>query len=300
MSEEVNHTPNDWLNIEWRGVDSVQSKHAGLGADLQDTINRRVYHSAGVDRLYANLTLNRAEAVALLKYQATFAGQDVLDIGVGTGRTTIYLAPLARRYEAIDYSPVMVARARENFPQISVRLGDMRDLSDFDDASFDFVFGSNCVLDAVSHSDRVKALCEMRRVLRPGGTLIFSSHNRQLSADLRAPRMQWSRNPVNSAVNFVRYLRQVSNRASLAAACHEEEEFALFSDEGHDHACLHYYIDHAHQRRQLMGLGLQTVDVLDHQGHHLHEGDAAPGSGWLIYAAVAQGASLALTQTSVP
>ena len=30
------------------------------------------------------------------------------DIGVGAGRTTHHLQPVAKRYEAVDYSPVMV------------------------------------------------------------------------------------------------------------------------------------------------------------------------------------------------
>ena len=65
--------------------------------DLQDAVNRRVYHAAGVDLKYDSWDLNRCEVVTLLKYQPAFAGRDVLDLGVGPGRTAMYLTPLARR-----------------------------------------------------------------------------------------------------------------------------------------------------------------------------------------------------------
>jgi len=254
--------------------------------DDQERINRRVYHAPAVVREYRHrATLNRAEALALLKYQSAFAHKDVLDLGVGTGRTSIYLAPLARHYEAIDYSPAMVDEVRSRMPMVSVRVGDIRDLSDFADASFDFVFGSNCVIDAVSHTHRLMALSEMRRVLRRGAIAMFSSHNRQVRADLRSPAIRWSRNPVNSAMNLARWWLQMSNRARLQAQYQQEEEYALFSDEGHDHACLHYYIDQAHQRSQLARTGFETVEVLDAAGRNLGDDDPAEDSGWLMYVA---------------
>src|SRR5262245_23523280 len=129
----------------------------GSSHDVQDHLNRRVYYDKGVTRSYSQAhTLTRVEAVTLLKYQAAFAGRDVLDIGVGTGRTTGYIAPLARRYVGIDYSPAMIECFRQMLPQYSAQLGDMRDLSMFERASFDLVFASNCALDAVSHEDRLR------------------------------------------------------------------------------------------------------------------------------------------------
>jgi len=80
---------------------------------MQDRVNQRVYHRAGVERYYRSTQLSRVETMVLLKYAHAFVGRDVFDLGVGLGRTALYLAPLARRYEGIDYSPIMVEKARQ-------------------------------------------------------------------------------------------------------------------------------------------------------------------------------------------
>jgi SAM-dependent methyltransferase len=252
---------------------------------VQDAINALVYHRAGVEREYTSKELTRMEAFALLKYQPAFAGRDILDIGVGTGRTSFYLAPLAKRYEAVDYSPVMVEHLRASQPQFSVRLADMRDLSAFADASMDFVFGSNNVIDAVGEEDRLRTLREFARVLRPGGTLAFSSHNRHYAPALGPPRLKRTRNPVNLAANTLRWLRQLRNHARLRPQREVHAEYALLDDGGHDHACLHYYVSPALQLEQLAAAGLEPIDVIDGEGGALGPGDRADGSASLMYVA---------------
>jgi SAM-dependent methyltransferase len=256
-----------------------------MSVQTQDEINRRVYHARGVDRFYTSGTLTRPEAATLLKYQSAFAGRDVLDLGVGTGRTSSYLAPLARRYEAIDYSPVMVERMQSLHPELSVRLGDMRDLSPFPDGSFDFVFGPDNVLDAVSHDDRIRSLEEFCRVLRPGGVLVFSSHHRRYRYALHGPRMRWSRNPAKQAMHVLRWMLQHFNHLRIGKLRRVEDDFALLNDEGHEFACLHYYVDQSHQRKQLARAGFKVVDVIDRDGRSVDETDDSEDSPWLMYVA---------------
>src|SRR5436190_7400435 len=143
----------------------------------QDVVNAGVYHRDGVARVYTQTSLTRMEAAALAKYRGWFENRDVLDVGVGTGRTTRHLAPLARHNLAIDYSPVMVRYMKDAFAGVSVALADMRDLGAFGSGSFDVVFAPNNVFDAVDHDGRLRAFSEAWRVLRPGGLLAFSSHN---------------------------------------------------------------------------------------------------------------------------
>src|ERR1700710_2828779 len=145
--------------------------------DPHAAVNHELYSKPGVYRYYLSEVLEPSEAASLLRHQPRFAGKEVLDIGVGAGRTTHYLAPLAGRYEAIDYSTDMIGYMQRAMPEISSQLGDFRDLNMFEDQSFDFVFATNNVLDNFSREDRSKALREAHRVLRPGGMLILSSHN---------------------------------------------------------------------------------------------------------------------------
>src|SRR5437879_2824637 len=121
------------------------------GSLRQDEVNRAVYHARGVYRYYLSKSLLPVESAFLSKYQAHVAGHDILDIGVGAGRTTRCLAPLARRYEGIDYSPVMVNYLKRKMPEVSVRQADFRDLQVFEDCTFDFVLASANVIDELCH-----------------------------------------------------------------------------------------------------------------------------------------------------
>ena len=257
-----------------------------IDSDLHSESNRRIYHDPAVLASYRVMTLSRMESIALLKHYRAFAGRSVLDLGIGTGRTSIYLAPLAARYEGIDFSPVMIEAVRASMPELSTRCADIRDLSMFADRSFDFVFGSNNVIDAVPHEDRMRALAEFRRVLAPGGCLMFSSHNREFRDALQGPRLELSRNPVTMVGNVVRWMRRLSTHASIRGLRREEEGYALLNDGGHEYAVLHYYIAPGAQRRQLASAGFRVIDVLDVLGRSLEPGATDPDSHHLMYVAV--------------
>jgi ubiquinone/menaquinone biosynthesis C-methylase UbiE len=126
------------------------------------------------------------------------ASGDVLEIGAGTGAnlahygervTTLTLTepekPMARRLErhlARNGADAKVLRApAEDLP--------------FNDDSFDTVI-STLVLCTVE--DQPRALREMRRVLRPGGQLLFIEHVR--SEDEKAARLQDRMRPINAAI----------------------------------------------------------------------------------------------------
>jgi SAM-dependent methyltransferase len=109
----------------------------------------------------------------------------ILDLGVGGGRTTPYLSSIAGRYVGVDYAAQMIAACRKKFPRLEFEVANAADLSNFVSASFDAVVmafnGMDYVIPNESH---FCALREIRRVLKPGGILIFSSHN---------PRSIWMR-----------------------------------------------------------------------------------------------------------
>jgi SAM-dependent methyltransferase len=253
--------------------------------DPQDEVNRRIYHAAGIHRSYLAEGLDRAETTALLKHQPAFAGRDVLDLGIGAGRTSRYLAPLAHRYVGTDYSPAMIAYVRTALPELDARLADMRDLSEFAGGEFDFVLAACNVLDAVSHADRLRAIGEVHRVLRPSGVFMFSSHNRGYAKALSGPFLVKVRNPATQAAYFIRYVRGLRNHARVGRLRREEHDYALLNDMGHDYAALHYYVDRHTQRRQLEAGGFHLLDIFDESGHLLADADDDSASPCLTYIA---------------
>ncbi len=251
----------------------------------QDQVNRAVYNSPGVYRYYQSRLLTPPEIACLLKYQPHISDRDILDIGVGTGRTTRYLAPLARRYEAVDYSPVMVAYMKKSMPEISVREANFRDLGIFEDRSFDFVFATDNVIDALSHSDRLRALEEARRVLRPGGVLAFSSHNIRYKRAFSGPYLAWSSNPVQFAANCFHYIWNWCNYIRVAVLRRKMSEYALLNDPGHHYACLHYYVARTTVDAQLASANMRLLDAFDAGGSLAPEGGDDSENPSLLYVA---------------
>lgn len=101
----------------------------------------------------------------------------VLDIGCGAGRTTVGLARLGYHVIAIDLAEALLAHARHRFPALDFRTMNATALS-FPDAMFDAALfsynGIDCIFPVAA---RQQCLAEVFRVLKPGGTFIFSSHN---------------------------------------------------------------------------------------------------------------------------
>jgi SAM-dependent methyltransferase len=255
------------------------------GANAQNLFNGAYYHSPVVLRTPPKEGLDPQEIVTLLKYQAHIVGRDVLDIGIGNGRTAQVLAVLARYYVAIDYAPLVVAEARRTMPHLQVHLEDMRDLARWTEGALDFVFGPNNVIDAVSHDDRLKTLREARRVLRAGGLLVFSSHNRCYFEAESGPRLRFSRNPVTFLWRLLGYLRSLRRHRRMKAMRRYTEDYALLDDCGPNHALLHYHIDRTAQQRQLEAAGFELVEVLDKGGTTVARGEMAPESSCLMYVA---------------
>jgi ubiquinone/menaquinone biosynthesis C-methylase UbiE len=105
-------------------------------------------------------------------------GMQILDLGVGGGRTTPFLSQLASQYVGVDYSEKMIQACQNRFPELQFAMADAANLSQFSDASFDaVVFSFNGVDYLYPDHNRLACFQECRRVLKDGGIFIFSSHN---------------------------------------------------------------------------------------------------------------------------
>jgi SAM-dependent methyltransferase len=139
--------------------------------------NLQVYNSPDVAAHYAILDyLTPCEELLFGRYIKP--GAVVLDLGVGGGRTTPYLSRRASRYVGVDYASEMINTCRRKYPGVEFLEAEASDLSALEACSFDAVVCAFNGLDYVI-PDEARALCfkECRRVLKPDGVLLFSSHN---------------------------------------------------------------------------------------------------------------------------
>jgi ubiquinone/menaquinone biosynthesis C-methylase UbiE len=105
----------------------------------------------------------------------------VLEVAPGPGFLSIELARRGLRVRAVDISETFVGIARHNAAAegtpVSFEHGNAADLS-IEAESMDFVV---CRAAFKNFSEPVKALAEMRRVLRPGGTALIIDLRRDVS-----------------------------------------------------------------------------------------------------------------------
>lgn len=218
-----------------------------------ESVNRAVWSQASEVARFtkAHGWIDPSERKLIERVTVEMPEADVLDIGIGGGRTFPLLAPRSRSYVAIDFIPALVEAALERFPAADIRSGDTRDL-DFDDGQFDLVLFSSNGLDSVGHADRATALAEIRRVLRPGGVFLFSTHN--FDGPGRADR-PWGlppmtvRQPRSSARALVRRAshgpRSLANFRALHGLGESGPGWAVDTSGAHDFGILVHYISRA-------------------------------------------------------
>jgi 2-polyprenyl-3-methyl-5-hydroxy-6-metoxy-1,4-benzoquinol methylase len=123
----------------------------------------------------------------LLAQLGDVSGKRLLDLGSGAGESAVFFALQGAEVTATDVSEGMLAVAAKVAERhgvaLNCRIASAEDLSEFDDGSFDVVFGAN----VLHHVDIEGCLEEVKRVLKPGGKAAF-----------------WDPLAYNPAINFYR------------------------------------------------------------------------------------------------
>lgn len=119
--------------------------------------------------------LTTIPAARLVKFAGVAPGQHVLDVACGTGVVAITAARTGAQVTGIDLTPELLERARENsrIAELQPRWleGDVEKLP-FGDEEFDVILSQ---FGHIFAPRPAVAIAEMLRVLKPGGTIAFST-----------------------------------------------------------------------------------------------------------------------------
>ena len=112
----------------------------------------------------------------------------ILDIGCGAGRTTIGLYKLGYHIiEGLDLSEAMIVQARRISKELNYNIifsvGDAACLG-YDGGNFEAVlFSFNGIMQIPGRENRIKVLKEIKRILKPKGYFLFTTHDREGSKE---------------------------------------------------------------------------------------------------------------------
>lgn len=249
---------------------------------FDDVGNRRIYEDQReIERYRGQRALEPVELRVLERFHGRWDDVDMLDIGVGAGRTALTFAPIVKSYLGIDYSEKMVALSREAVPEsahVQFRVMDARDLSELEADRFDFILFTANAIDAVGPDDRLVVLGELSRVLAPGGCLLLTCHSLD-ALPIRTPQTRPSLSPralyaFLGGVSNARKYRRANRGLDLEAA--RERGWGIARDPGHDFALDHVYVTAETQVEQFREAGLEVLEVLDLSGAPVDP--AAPGT----------------------
>lgn len=248
--------------------------------------NLNVWDDSEIVEDYAALEdLFPEETVLLQRWEPDFSGKAILDLGVGAGRTTPHLLRLSKNYTGFDFAPGMIRACQERFPGVRFVRGDAREMPMFADAQFDVVMFSFNGLDYLSHTDRLRALREIRRVLKAGGLFLFSSHNsaREPFPSPWKPFLEWVHQR-----DWPKLLENIAGVRNFMLRRGKQiftDEYSVRVDNAHSFRLFTYYVTPAQQIQQLETHGFRLVEMYNRKGEAMAPDARETASAWIHYLA---------------
>jgi len=193
----------------------------------------------------------------------------MLDLGVGTGRTTNYFAPLFEKYIGVDFSEAMINSCRRRYvrqPNSRFEICDVLDMPDFG-MNFDFIFFSFQGIDCLSSDqERIQLIGKVKTLLKPGGIFAFSSHSTAGLEKLYSFQMP-RRNPFRIITEFLRYRKIRRMNGSIDQ--YLDKDFVRLYDGGENFLIQVGYIKPSSQLLQLQDAGFKRISVMDRSGNYI-------------------------------
>lgn len=147
---------------------------------MSSTTNEDSYNQhaeAWADRLRSgnNVAHYLLEKPAMRGLLPDLEGKRILCIGCGSGEECELLeAAGASKIHGIDTSKALIDLASTSYPRHSFEVRAMEDLAPIAAESYDYVYSSL----TLHYSDNWRPILgEVRRILRPGGVMLFSTHH---------------------------------------------------------------------------------------------------------------------------
>jgi SAM-dependent methyltransferase len=234
--------------------------------------NVSIYSIKGIAPYYAREPLYPPEIQIFIKHKSEFADKTMLDIGVGTGRTSKYLAPFCKRYVGIELNKDMLDLFSENLPQVELVHCDMREFYTLNKDKFDFVIGPYSAFDALNHADRVKMFHDIHAMMQPNGMFVFATHNLNWKGVGSSPQLERAKDPVRLFKNYLAYRKCVKHHQRMKSLEEHHETYAILNDISHEWLALLYYITREEQTKQLHEAGFEVLEVYDRDGVLLETG----------------------------
>lgn len=155
-----------------------------------------------------------ARRVELFRSFLSGDNKSVLEIGCGTGLFTAEIAVTGHHITAIDISPELISKARERVTADNVVFAlENAYETTLPEGSFDAIVGSSCL----HHLELNKALREFHRLLKPGGSIMFTEPNMlnpQIALQKNIPWLKKRAGDSPDETAFVRFTLQ--KKLSLA------------------------------------------------------------------------------------
>jgi SAM-dependent methyltransferase len=222
-------------------------------------------------------------------YKHRWQETDMLDLGVGAGRTALTFANLARSYVGLDYAPRMIDLCRAHVGEsesVQFVVGDATDLSAFHGRRFGLVLFSFNGLDCIDHEGRLKVLGEVRKVLSDDGRFFFSAH----SLCVYPLRLKWPRKGGDSLARWAWrcgrrlewFVKQKWANRHLRIEEVRQRGWALIADGDPGFNSRWLYILPELQVRQLSEAGFDVEAVYDKAGKPI-DWRQPPGDSWFHY-----------------